>query len=277
MPTKKPTEPRKDVIHADAQYTNNPLKIAVEGAKSLFQKAPMIALSLAILSGAMASNTTFTPPTARTESGMPITDPALEPVIIGIIIVLGILLLVGALVIGSILVGISSYTAVEVAKGREVSFKVAARATFDRLWSFIWLQLLTGIKVFLWSLLFIVPGIIMAVRYSLANLSFFDSNKKLTGNAALKDSVALTKGAWLTTFASQILLDLITLGTVTYIAETGSRAMLYRQLNALHGTQKPKPHILSWVTLGVMVLIAILTIAFLGYALVNFALATVGL
>ena len=257
--------------HAD--YTNNPIKIAAEGAKLLFQKAPMIALALAILSGLMASNLGPSVPAGPAQTSMPATDPAVQAALIVVVVILAVIFAFGALVIGSIFTGIFSYTAVEVAKGREVSFRQAAKAVFGRLWSFVWLQLLIIVKVFLWTLLFIIPGIIMAVRYSLANLSFFDSDKKLTGNAAIKDSVALTKGAWLTTFASQTLLDLITLGTITPIADTGSKTMLYRQLDSLKGTEKPKPHALSWVTLGLVILLTVLIISLLGYALVNFGLS----
>ena len=270
------TTPKSVVRKQPAEYTNNPLKIAVEGAKLLFQKAPMLALALAILSGVMASNFNFSPPSGAPQDISSASAPEVQAALLGIVVVLAIIFAFGTLVIVSILVGIFSYTAVEVAKGREVSFKMAVKAVFERLWSFVWLQLLTIVKVLLWSLLLIIPGVIMAIRYSLANLSFFDSDKKLTGNAALKDSIALTKGAWLTTFASQTLLDLITLGMITPIAETGSKTMLYRQLNTLRDQKKPKAHALSWVTLGVTIAIFVFVVIFLGYAIVNFGLVTLG-
>jgi hypothetical protein len=276
MPTKKVSSVTKETATQPANYNNNPFTIAVEGSKLLFQKAPTLALILAILSALGASNYDFSQPTATDTTGAPMTDMAMEPAVIAIIVVIGVVLLFGILVFGSILAGIYAYTAAEIAKGREVSFKVAAKATFDRLWSFVWLQVLIIGKVFLWLLLFIVPGIIMAFRYSLANLSFFDSDKKLTGNAAIKDSLALTKGAWVTTFASQMLLDIITLGAITPIIDTGSRAMLYRQFTAMEGVDKPKPHVLSWVTLGLVILIVVLIISLLGYALVNYGLTLIG-
>ncbi|HEV7951866.1 MAG TPA: hypothetical protein VGO98_00620 [Candidatus Saccharimonadales bacterium] len=250
-------------------FTNNPLKIAVDGVKMLFQKAPMLALALAILSTLGMWNSDFNQPTAVTENGTPVTDPAMDPAVIAIIAILAIIFLFGALVIGSMLVGIFAYTSAELAKGREVSFMVAVRAMLDRLWSFVWLQLLIIVKVLLWALLFIVPGIIMAVRYSLANLSFFDSDKKLTGNAAIKDSIALTKGAWVTTFAAQVLPNLITLGTIRWIVDTGSKTALYRQFDELRKTGRPhpEPHTLSWVTLAVVIFLAVAAISLAGLGL----------
>jgi hypothetical protein len=275
MPTKTSTTISKPTAQR-ANYINNPLKLAVEGSKLLFQKAPMIAILLAIISALGASNYNLSPPAATDESGAAITNPAMEPAVIAIIIVIALVFLFGAIVFGSIVSGIAAYTSAEIAKGREVSFKVAARATFDRLWSFVWLQVLTGIKVVLWSLLFIVPGIIMAVRYSLANISFFDSDKKLTGNTAIKDSLALTKGAWITTFASQTFFNIITLGTISPIIDTGSKAMLYRQFAAAQGAPKPRPHTLSWVTLGIFILIIVIAISLMGYAVVNYAHTLIG-
>jgi hypothetical protein len=98
-------------------------------------------------------------------------------------------------------------------------------------------------------LLLIVPGIVMAVRYSLSGAVFFD--KKLKGNAATKESARLTKGGWLTTFASQSLMNIITLGIIELLLVPGTNSVLYRQFRdyEVHGVAKPKAHILSWLTL----------------------------
>lgn len=260
----------------EMNYINNPLKIAVDGAKLVFQKAPMVAIVLAILSALGAGSYSSNQATPPVEGGG-VVDAAIDPIMIAVLIVVAAVFLFGALVVGSIITGIFAYTAAEVAKGRDVSFKQAAKATLDRLWSFVWLQILTVAKILLWTLLFIVPGIIMAVRYSLANLSFFDDSKKLTGNAAIKDSLALTKGAWITTFGAQVFFNIITLGLISPIVDTGSKAMLYRQFSALQkaNTSKPKPHALSWVTLGLFVLIIVVAVGLLGYAIVNYGMSLV--
>jgi hypothetical protein len=241
-----------------ANYINNPFTIALEGMKLLFQKAPTLAIILAILSAAGASNF-LAGETPKSDTSSPIIDNvAIDPIVVAGTIVIVIVILFGVLIFGSLITGIFAFTAAELAKGRTVSFRQATKATVDRLWSFVWLQLLTITKVLLWSLLLIVPGIIMAVRYSLANLSFFDSDKKLTGNAALKDSIALTKGAWITTFGTQVFFNLITFMLINPIVDTASKAVLYRQFVALQRSDeaKPTPHALSWVTLGLLILVA---------------------
>jgi hypothetical protein len=252
----------------ETTYINNPLKIGVDGSKLLFQKAPMAALVLAVLSALGASNY-FGDAADPVPADAPVGPAGAADISLMIVIAaIAMIFAFGALVVGSIIAGIFAYTSAEIANGREVTFQQAVKTTMNRLWSFVWLQLLTILKVLAWSLLFIIPGVVMAFRYSLANLSFFDEKKKLTGNAAIKDSLALTKGAWVTTFAAQTFLNLITLGAIGPIVDTGSKAVLYRQFNALE-TDEQKP----WVTLGLTILIAIILIGFMSYALVNFGLS----
>ena len=103
----------------------------------------------------------------------------------------------------------------------------------------------------------------MSVRYSLAKVAFFDEKKPLRGNAAVKESLALTKGAWLTTFASQVLFSIITLGMLSRLVETAAQSVLYRQLSELTHNNEPKPaaHPLSWFTLFLPFLLFVLLIA----------------
>lgn len=258
-------------------YINSPLTIAIEGMKILFQKAPTVAIALAILSALGATNYVLGQPPATNESSPAAAGLDLDPVMIILIIIFVVVVALGVLIVGSIITGIAAYTAAELAKGHDVHFKQAVKATFARLWSFIWLQVLTAAKVILWSLLFIIPGIIMAVRYSLANVSFFDSDKKLTGNAAIKDSLALTKGAWVTTFGAQVFFNIITFGLISPIADTGSKAVLYRQLSASQqaDTPKPKPHVLSLIALGLFVLVGVIAIGALAYAIANYGLSSI--
>lgn len=242
-------------------YINNPLRIAVDGTKLLFQKAPMAAIVLAFLS-ALGASSYFNEPAQDAENAAISPEITLTPeAVVGIVVVVAVFAF-GALVIGSLISGIFAHTSAEIAKGREVTFRQSLKAISERLWSFVGLQLLIIVKVILWSLLLIVPGIIMAVRYSLASIAFFDDKKMLKGNAAIKDSLALTKDAWVTTFAAQVFMNIITLGMISPLVDTGSKAMLYRQFDELEqsGEPKPKAHALSWVTLGLSIVIAIIAL-----------------
>jgi hypothetical protein len=203
--------------------------------------------------------------------------PNLEPSIILLVVVIAIVVLAVILFVSTVIGGVVAYGAARVSQGEEATLKEGLRATFDQFWSFLWLQVLMGLKIIAWSLLFIVPGIVMAFRYSLANIAFFD--KKLTGNAAIKHSLALTKGSWITTFASQTFFNFITFGVLTSLVETSSKAVLYRQFSATSLSERPKTHGLSIATLVISILftiVVLLLIASLLYALLNYAGAMVG-
>jgi uncharacterized membrane protein len=252
--------------HTTAHYINNPFLIATEGITLLFTKAKNVAILFLILSVIFINRSTISAPAAPAQTPAASTPaPAavnLPPAAIVAIIIAGLIVLVAAFLVAVIVNGMSSYTAAELSKGRNVTISSAFRAVLSEFGSFIALQLLIGVKVFLWSLLLIIPGIIMAVRYSLASVAFFDSDKKLRGNAAIKDSLALTKDAWITTFSAHTLFNVITGGAVQLLVGTGAQAILYRQYEAVRDSNetKPHPHPLAWATFAAILLIILLAV-----------------
>lgn len=252
-------------------YENNPFFVAVNGLELLFQKAQAIGIFFAILVGLSAFSSlpsAFMPvdDTPVTQEQVAKEDQAFAdgiatiPVetwlLIGAVVVTILLVLI---VIGIVISGIADYTAAQLSQGNQVGFSEALRAVFSSFWGYLWLHIVIAVKVFLWSLLFVIPGIIMAIRYSLAGAVYFD--KKLKGNAAVKESARLTKGGWLTTFASQSLLNIITFGIIELLLTPGTQAILYRQYREYDaaGLVKPKAHVLSWLTV-IIPLLLILTI-----------------
>lgn len=186
--------------------------------------------------------------------GLTSTDWALA---IGAITIIGF----AALLISALLGGVSSYTSLQLARGNRVSLRDAFKVAFDNLFSYLWLQIIIFVKLILWSLLFILPGIYMAVRYSLASVAFFDDKKNLRGNAAIKESLRLTKGAWITTFSAHALLNTLTFYIFTNIISTAANTILYRQYNTLGDKQKPDAHPLSWIVFIVPITLLVMVIA----------------
>lgn len=250
-------------------YENNPFFVAVNGLELLFQKAQAVGIFFAILVGlsALSSVPSFFVPadnTPMTEQQVAKDDQAFTDGVAAIPV--EVWLLIGAVVvtllmvlitIGVIIGGVADYTAAQLSRGKEVGFSESLRAVFSNFWGYVWLHIVIGVKVFLWSLLFVVPGIIMAIRYSLSGAVFFD--KQLKGNAAVKESARLTKGGWLTTFASQSLLNLITFGIIELLLTPGTQALLYRQFREYDNAKlvKPKAHVLSWLTLLIPLLLVV--------------------
>ena len=255
-------------------YQNNPFYIALEGLTTFFKKAQSVAILMIVLSalaffGNGISSVRDAVSGDRSNTQVQLQDkdvqrqvqdtynalPLAGWVILGVIVatILFIVILVGV-----VISGISDYTAARLALGHETNLGEAFKEVFAHIGSYLWLQIIVGVKIFLWSLLLIVPGLIMAVRYSLAGTSFFAKGTR--GNKAVKHSLELTKGAWLTTFAANGLWNMITFGAIDPLLRPGTNAVLYRQFSTTK--EKPAAHWLSWLTLLLPIVLAVLFILF---------------
>lgn len=245
MPKKSPAVP----------YENNPFTIAVSGMTLLFNLARGVAILLLVISifsyysggwGPDKPANEIQQDISNTVSSWTTTEWSLA---VGSILIIGLAVLMIAALFG----GVSAYTSAQIARGKQVKLTEAFRVSFENLWSFLWLNILIFVKIFLWTLLFIIPGIIMSIRYTLAGTAFFDDTKHLRGNAAIKESLRLTKGAWVTTFSANLLFNFITLSIISDIVTTSVNAQLYKQFDG--HDKKPSSHWLSRVTLGVVIFI----------------------
>lgn len=264
----------KPKSQAPVAYENNPFFVATNGLDLLFKKAQSVGILMAVLAGvsALASLPYMFMPPAAEPSQPTATDPeavaaenealahAISNIPTEVWLIGGALVLIIAavmLAIGIVFRGITDYTSAQLASGKQVTLNDAFRAVFNNFWSYTWVLVMASIKTFLWTLLFVIPGFVMSYRYSLAGVVFFD--KALKGGAASTESAALTKGAWLTTFASQNLLNMITLGAIPMLLQPGTNGVLYSQLRTA-GNEKPRAHFLSWLTLLLPIIFVALSI-----------------
>ena len=264
------TEPTKP--NTKDAYINNPFFIGAKGINLLFLKAQSVAILLVILSVIMLVLGNIPGPDSATPETATPEVPAISEAAVSVetAIGIGVGVLVGvfvALTIGTFLTGVMSYTAAKAARGESSTIKEGLAATYRRFWSFLWLQILTTLKVVAWSLLFIVPGFIMAVRYSFANVAFFD--KGLKGNAAIKHSIALTKGSWITTLGGLFFFNLITLRVLELLTTAASTTILYRQFETTPNNERPGPHGLSITMLVLTILLGLVLIAALFYLIAS--------
>lgn len=254
---------------------NNPFFIAVDGIKALLQYARpaaiiLIALSLLAVTFNIYSNLTSSAPTnepttSQTEElsldSLGINTPEDIGAMIGIGSFIGIIVLmiiVFTLAVGALLQGIGDVAAAAAINKKTLTLGQTFSTLFRRFPGYLWLVFLVAIRVLLWSLLFIIPGIIMAVRYSLAGVAFFAKDMKAT--EAIRHSAHITKGGWTTLFASDVLFNIVTLGTLHLLTRAGVRAVIFEQYHRLSstGTVKPATHWLSILTVVLyFVLIAI--------------------
>lgn len=255
------------VKKAASSYNNNPFTIATNGLSNVFTNARgVFFLFLALSLAQFYSSPNMSEDEVKEQvnsvsaivSGWSATDWTLA-------IGTAAIILLAVAMISALFGGVASYTSAQLAKGRTVSLSEAFRVAFENLWSYLWLEFLIGIKILLWTLLFIIPGIIMSIRYSLAGVAFFDDAKHLRGNAAVKESVKLTKNAWFTTYGALVLFNILTFGVISSLVNIGVVAKLYEQYQSV-GDKKPKTHPLSWLTLALPFLLFIVIVAFSVFA-----------
>jgi hypothetical protein len=264
---------KKDTVH----YENNPILIGLDGLKLFFSLGRQIAIysvvataiGLMVIVGMFAASIAEANTMTEAEfQSMERRDAAawkqfLQPdspddVIVPIAREVGMQFVV--LVFSLLLFGVFDYAAARTALNKKAELAEGFKVVIKEFPGYLWLYVLFTIKVLLWSLLLIIPGIIMFYRYILSGTVFFAEGKR--GNAAIKRSAELTKGKWLTTYAGTSVWPIISQGLAYYIFMPGSLAVLYRQFTSLEKAQAPAPkaHIISWLTLLVPIALFVLLI-----------------
>ncbi len=164
--------------------------------------------------------------------------------IIVLIIVL-VLLLVTGLVLLQVLVttfvfGILTYVALENDAGRKASLSSAIDAVVARFRRLFLATLLANLKIFGWTLLLIVPGIIATFRYALLPFVIMDESPKKRGIVASHDRVKqIVTGRKREVFGVATVAVIIPIiGTINQYV---GNAALYRQLQVYVDQEAEKP------------------------------------
>lgn len=178
--------------------------------------------------------------------GTPIAVVLIYSLILGAISAIGqrapIVSIASIIVAGPLAVGLASYF---------IDFTRSKNPTIDNLFdgfksSFansIVLSLLTGLFVFLWTLLFIIPGIIKAYAYSMAPYLLAE-NPQMTPTEALDESQRLMQGHKMDLFILQLsfigwyLLVLVTIGIAAIWVGPYVQATTAEFYNGLVGTKE---------------------------------------
>ncbi len=241
----------------------NPFTIVTTGFNRFFAFATGPAILLTILTGlsilySLVVNLldVLNPqPTPATNTH---TDFSLNQLIFALLVLFVIALLIT--LIGTLLKGIQSYGMVAAARGEKVTLSDAFNATLNRFGTFFILYIWMNVRIFVWGLLFIIPGIVAYYRFSFAPLLFFD--KDLRHEHALRESSRLARGGVMTIFGSQVLFNIITLGQLSLLVESAGVSQLYKVYTELDekGEAKPAIHALSWLALGLTVALVLLLI-----------------
>lgn len=201
---------------------------------------------------------------------------AIDPTVVLAIVVVVFVIMIFAVTIGTLIStfinGVFSYVALQSEAGRKVAVGDAFNATMKRFWRLFLAQILANLKIFTWTLLFIIPGIIAGYRYQLLPYLIMSESEEEKGvKKSHDDTKALVKGRLWELFGISFVAGIIPI--IGSILGLSAKAAAYNQLNATSQTTelRPKIHWLNYLgalligafLLFILLIIGILTIVIL--------------
>ncbi len=154
-------------------------------------------------------------------------------------VIVGIIVL--QLLIQTFIVGALTFVALENDAGRKASLSGAIDAVVARFRRLFLAQMLASLKIFGWTLLFIIPGIIAAFRYTLLPFVIMDESPKKRDVKSSHDRVkAIVSGRKREVFGVATVAIIPIIGTISQYV---GNAALYRQLQVYKDQNSEKPPI----------------------------------
>lgn len=266
---KKSEATHHKTTHLEKKYDSNPFTLSFNALGKFFTHNANWAIAIVALSffgmmfqflgniGDLASQgSTTTSPQSYDTFSTATSSTEVTTIIAIVIFVFVIALFFGiiAVVINTYIQGILAYVALKnETENRKVGLGEAFDATTKRFWRLFGAQLLAGIKIFGWTLLLIIPGIIAALRYRLLSFVIMSEPETEKGIGASHDTTkAVVKGRLMEVFGVGTVSSLIPI-IGPLLGLTGNAA-LYSQLDYYHKKklEKPKVHWLNYVGLFII-------------------------
>lgn len=185
-------------------------------------------------------------------------DPATVGLISLTIVLVAVLLatiIVISVAIQTFISGLFSYVALENEAGRTARFSVAIDEVVARFWRLFLAQLLATAKIFGWTLLLIIPGIVAVFRYALLPYVIMDEPASKKGVKDSHDRVkALVAGRKREVFGVATVATIIPI--IGNLIQFIGNAALYRQLQVFHDKKLEKPAV-HWLNYFGFILIGL--------------------
>jgi len=189
---------------------------------------------------------------------------AIIAIVVGVIVVTSIFVIIGS-AIGVYVQGMFSYVALASEKNKSVGFSEAFQEVAKRFWRLFGSQLLASLKIFAWSLLFIIPGIIAALRYSMLPFVIMSSDSSTKGiGLAHKQTKELVNKRLFEVFGVAFVGGVIPV--IGSLVSLSGKAALHNQLYAYNQANQVKPpiHWLNYLGLVLAAVFVILMILIIG-------------
>lgn len=258
---KSNVEPKKDTAKI---YDSNPFTLTFNALGRFFNTNvnwAIVVIALAVISfvgQAISDLVRFisegtlsdAPPDFSQFSSGPAPDPAVVVAVVIVVFCLAVTAIIVTSVISAFINGMFSYVALNSEAGKTVGFSEAFNATIKRFWRLLLSQLLANLKIFGWTLLFIIPGIVAGYRFQLLPYLIMSEseNEKGIGDSHNKTK-ALVKGRLWELFGISFVAGIVPF--VGSLLGLSGKASFYKQLQATaHAPEKrPKIHWLNFIGL----------------------------
>lgn len=194
---------------------------------------------------------------------------AIAMIVVGVVIILLFVIAIASAV-STYISGMLSYVALQSEKGKSVGFSEAWEATSKRFWRLYLASLLAGLKIFGWTLLFIIPGIIASLRYKLLPYVIMADSQTSGVGSSHESTKQIVKGRLMEVFGVATVASIVPF-VGSLVGLTGNAA-LFSQLKTYDDAnlEKPKVHWLNYLGL---ILIGILVLFLMMIGLIIFAAA----
>lgn len=232
------------------KYISNPFVLAYEAAKRLFNTNrgwAILFIVLGVLSVFSYTDDGQQQPANQSTAAMNQPEIAISVALVVFVVSAVLLFIILIMILASYLTGLFSYVALESEKGRKVTLKEASLATREKFWDLLGSLLLAAVKIFGWTLLFVIPGIIAALRYALIGYVVMDTATKHRGVKVIHERTkTVTKGRLWEVLGITFTGALPFVGT---LLNTAGGAALYNQLKIYTDKKlkKPKIHWLNYL------------------------------
>ncbi len=241
--TQQPTHTKQKL-----PFESNPFKSSFDGLNRLFKLSQTPAIIILVLSFASFALNMFPFPGDFDSSSTTTTTAASDPINGAVLGIALSLVFVGVIVMIALSVfyyGVANYVAWKTSKNESTDIGEALRATADKFWTILGIQIIVGLKVLGGLILFIVPGIRAMLRYQMVLFPVFDEN--LGAWKAVNRIKFLTKKSLMEVFGIMTVAQL--LFPVAVLIQMGGESVLYPQLKAIKdsGAEKPPTHWLNYL------------------------------
>ena len=240
----------RDTSKSKSHYVSNPFKLVFQGMDAWLKYNQALAVFVVAVTFGGAIMNFFV--SVDPKSYAPSNANGIMTAFIGLLIL--ILLILGSLVFTTIYNGMVAYIGLQTLKNKTVTFSDALQVSLSKFWIVFVTEIIVTLKIIGGLMLFLIPGIRAALRYSIVNFYIFDKNSN--AREAINQTKDLTRDHLIEVFGMHTAASIVPV--VGGLLTAGGQTLMYDQLKKLKKNKIPKPPI-HWLNyLGIILIFGVM-------------------